>query len=156
MSTSVDYVALPADFRQVMWNDITENMQPRAVVFVGDGNNPERWKLIPKALARRHEDLEGYAYIDFVTNRLYFTKQPTVAEEIQFDYVYKPDDLTASDEPVFTDDKFAYAIVHGMMSELPVIDGSEKSFSYRDEHLRMYNDYLTDMALEDARHKLNF
>ena len=62
----------------------------------------------------------------------------------EFDYIYTPDDLAIGDSPVFPI-RYHEGIYHGMATDQFIIEQSEKAFSYRDENIGLYNDYLTDM-----------
>jgi hypothetical protein len=155
MSTSVPYVALPSDFRQMMWNYKNMLQEPEIVVYVGSGNNPDVYRVVPKALARQYEDLEGYCYIDMVNSRLVFTKQPTAAEAIDFDYAYVPDAIEAATSPVFRA-AFHNMLSHAMAMDFEIIESAEQGFSQKRSNQEQYESYLSDLRNEDSRIKENF
>lgn len=145
-STSVSYVALPSDFRE-----LSLNKDNRSVIFVG--TSYREYEVIPFSSRRDYRDQDGFAYIDVANSRLYFTKQPTSAESIEYDYIRIPDDLLTSTSPVFRAG-FHPIIAYGMAARFNLLEQTEKSISYRKENLDLYNETLSQMAVEDANIKL--
>lgn len=151
LSTSVPYVALPADFKYLIDNyEDPYSLQPKRVVFVGTDYEP--YEVIPYNERRNYRDREGYCYLDMVNSRLYFTSQPTAAESYEFDYIYKPDDLATGTSPVFHSD-FHDIIYHGMCADHDIIQQTEKGLAYAPEHLNEYERLLGEMIVQDEQNK---
>jgi hypothetical protein len=146
-STSVDYVALPSDFKFLAPNDINYT-EPTTVVFVGSEFEP--YKVIPFSDRRKYRDMDGYCYIDQRQSYLVFTKQPTQARAVEYDYIYIPDDITTSTSPVFRN-AFQFVIVHGMALDHDIIEANEKALNYQAENQRNYQDILDRMLTENAQ-----
>lgn len=142
-STSVPYIDLPSDFKSITVNYNDDTDGPEQVVFVG--SNFQRKYLIPFAERRLHRDADGWVYIDARQSRLYFTKQPTSAEAVEYDYIYNPDNLTTGTSPVFPE-RFHDILVHGMVVDFYSIEQTEKDRSYYKENLVAYEDYLERMG----------
>lgn len=142
-STSVPYIALPDDFKNITVNYDDEYGEPNQVVFVGPNN--DIYRVIPFSQRRNYRDADGYCYIDMRQNRLYFTKQPSEAKSVEFDYIYKPDALTTSTSPVWDDDHHDI-IHHGMVVDAYSIDQTEKGRAYYAENMEAYNEILQRMT----------
>lgn len=158
-TANVDYVALPSDFKYIISNynytdNSIETYVPSAptVVFVGAKYDP--YRVVNWSDRRQYRNQSNICYIDPVTNRLYFTRTPTESEAIEFDYVYKPDDLTLATRPVWDSD-FDDIIMHGMASEDYIIQQFDKAKSYAQENQLKYNNYLLDMQYQDAQFSMN-
>lgn len=147
MSTSVDYIALPADFRSIAINYELYD-EPAQVIFVGTDYEP--YRIIPFSNRRSYRNQKGYAYIDARQSRLYFTKQPDEAKSIEFDYIYKPDDLTLATSPVFSED-YHDIVYHGMVLDFYSIDMTPKGETYDSENQAAYVDYLEAMSEDDFK-----
>lgn len=146
-SVSVPYIALPADFKY-----ISQNKDNQSVVFVGTAYR--EYKVIDFASRRDHRDQDGYCYIDMVNQRLYFTKQPTSVESVEYDYIKIQDDLLAGTSPLFRAG-FHPIIAYGMAAMFNTLEQTDKTISYQRENKKLYEDLLSSMALEDARIKLS-
>lgn len=149
-STSVPYIALPADFGYLAPNyNYSGNdwYSEGAVALVGSTYDP--YTIIPFSDRNRYRDASNKAYIDSANNRIYFTKQPTSANAVAFDYVAAPVDLTTSDSPAFPA-RFHPIIVYGMAAEDFIIQLSDKAKSYAPENEKRYKEYLADMASWNA------
>lgn len=142
-STSVPYIALPSDFKNITVNYDDRDGHPQQVVFVGPNYDP--YIVIPFSQRRKYRDAGNYCYIDRRQSRLYFTKQPTQALAVEFDYIYVPDDLTTATSPVF-DTNHHDIIYHGMRMEFYSIEQTDKARSYYLEDQQMYTKLLTRMA----------
>lgn len=147
-STSVAYIALPANFKYILPNK--DNI---AVVFVGTGYR--EYKVIPFSSRRDYRDQDGFCYLDMVNRRLYFTKQPVAAEAIEYDYITNPTALALGTEPVVTTEQFGKLIAYGMAAKFNPMEQTEKSMSYQRENQAEYLKILSDFALEDANIKLS-
>lgn len=158
-STTVPYIALPTDFKFIISNNnYTDNTIDNApvssavVVFVGTTYEP--YRVVNWSDRRQYRNQSNICYIDPVSSRLYFTIQPTSSQTVEFDYVYKPDDLTLITRPVWDAD-FDDIITHGMASEDYIIQQFDKAKSYSQENQLKYNNYLLDMQYQDAQFYLN-
>lgn len=94
-STTLPYVSLPTDFK-------TLSSQYEGVPVVYVGTQPRMYRLISYDDRRRYTNTDGYCYIDIPNLRLVFTKQPTTAETLEYDYICYAPALTASTSPLFT------------------------------------------------------
>ncbi len=154
-STTVPYIALPSDFKYFTENgnftdntrQVDNNASPK-VVFVGPSYAP--YQIINFSDRRQYRDKDGYAYADLVNSRLYFTKQPTTANTVEFDYIYKPDDLTLATAPVFHSD-FHPMIYHGMAVEDNILQLFEKARSYKNENQTLHDNYLKDLCYYNSQ-----
>lgn len=146
-STSVPYIALPSDFKE-----LAPNKYLKSVVFVG--SDYQEYTVVPFSARREHRDQDGFCYIDVPNQRLVFTKQPTEAKAVEFDYIKKPTDLTTSTEPVLTTAQFGNLIAYGMAKRFPSIEQAEKGTSYAGENAAEYKRILTDLQFEDSNIKL--
>lgn len=146
--TSVPYVSLPADFKEMTLNKWNES-----VVFVGDDYS--EYKVIPFASRRDYRNTSGFCYVDVPNQRLYFTLQPTEAKAIEYDYIKRPAALTVGTEPLVTTDQFGNLIAYGMASKFNNIEQSEKGSSYQEENQREYYKILSDLRMEDVNIKLS-
>lgn len=147
-STSVDYIALPADFKNIL-----PNKDNRSVVFVG--TDYSEYTVIPFSSRREYRNQDGYCYIDVPNSRLVFTLQPTSAKTVEYDYIKIAPDLDlVSSNPLFRAG-FHPVIAYGMASRFNILEQSDKTTSYRRENLELYNQVLQGMALEDAKIKLS-
>ncbi len=158
-STTVPYVELPSDFKYILANySYTDNTIDNApvsapvVVFVGTNYSP--YRVVNWSDRRQYRNQNNICYIDPVSSRLYFTIQPTSAQPIEFDYVYKPVDLTLATRPVWDSD-FDDIITHGMASEDYIIQQFDKAKSYAQENQAKYAKYLLDMQYNDSQFILN-
>jgi hypothetical protein len=129
-STSVSYVALPSDFLYLTANHNHTDQSyeaGRPVVFRGANYSP--YYVVSWSDRRQYRDNEGYAYIDFPNSRLEFTKTPTIAEAVEFDYHAQQAALADGVEPWFPAE-FHDWIYHRMVSDDQMIQQSPKSKSY--------------------------
>lgn len=145
-STSVPYVALPADFKE-----FSQNKDGVSVIFLG--TNYREYKLVSFDSRRQYRDQDGYCYVDMLNSRLYFTKQPTTAEAIEFDYIHRPAAIAIGTSPIWPTD-FHKIISHLMAADEFIVEQSEKALSYRDENLGLAEDLMSQMAVWDATLKL--
>lgn len=147
-STSVPYIALEADFKEMALNKDNQS-----VVFVG--TDYQEYKVVPFSSRRDYRDQDGFCYVDVPNQRLYFTLQPTSAKAVEYDYIKRPADITTATSPLFNS-TYHPIISYGMASRFPSIEQAEKGSSYskenRDEYLRI----LSDMQMEDSTIKLSY
>lgn len=146
-STTVPYIALPADFKMIAPNKCDES-----IVFVGASFS--EYKVISFADRRDWRDVDGYCYIDIPNMRLVFTLQPTSAKALEYDYIKIAPALAAgTDQPLFRAG-FHKIISFGMAMKFPSIEQADKSTSYASDNKLEYKNILSDMAVEDANIKL--
>lgn len=151
LSTTVPYVALPADFAFLTQNNnYTESSEyaGRPVVFVGSDYTP--YKVVSWSDRRQYRNSSNVCYVDIANLRLYFTVQPTVASSYEFDYHAVPADLATNTSPVFPTD-FHPMLVHLMASEDFVLQLSDKAKSYAPENTTKAASYLADMNYWNAQ-----
>lgn len=146
-STSLQYVPLPADFKEIIANKDNES-----VVFVGADFS--EYKVIPFSSRRDYRDQDGFCYLDIPNQRLYFTLQPTSVKAIEYDYIKIPAALTTSTSPLVTTDQFGKMIAYGMATKFAPIEGSNKMTSYATENKREYLTQLSNLQMEDTNIKL--
>lgn len=150
-STSLPYIALPSDFAYMVPNYNYSGVDAYAqgnVTLVGTNYDP--YELVPFSDRRRYRDANNKAYLDAVNNRIYFTKQPTATNAVEFDYIYTPTDVAAGTSPVFPA-RFHPMIVYAMASEDFVIQLSDKAKSYAPENEARFKQYMADMAAWNTR-----
>jgi len=154
LSTSVAYVALPSDFGYIIENnnytDFTttiHNVTSPRVVFVG--SNYEPYTIVNWSDRRQYRDMPNVAYIDIANSRLYFAKQPTIADSYEFDYMSVPTTLTTSSTPLIPE-RFQHILYHGMAIEDDITQRYDKARSYAGENKEYYDSFLRDMCYWNA------
>ena len=148
-STSVPYIALPSDFAFLTDNNNETDAAfeaSRPVIFV----NNNAIQVLSYQDRRSHRDETGYAYIDIALDRLVFTKQPSTAGSIEFDYSSVPANLAMSDTLPFPD-RFKAVFYHLMCVDDFIIQQSDKAKSYAGENLSRGTKILDQMAYWDAK-----
>lgn len=146
-STTVPYIALPSDFKKLAVNK--DNL---SVIFVG--TDYQEYTVVAYQQRREHIDQDGFCYIDIPNQRLYFTKQPTSALAVEYDYIKIATAILAATEPLFRDG-FHKILAFGAGAKFNSIELSDKATSYRSENIAAYNDILSSLRLEDAQIKLS-
>lgn len=114
-------------------------------VFVGPTYQP--YKLINIEDRLQYNNTNGFAYIDIANNNLVFTKAPNNTD-VYFTYIYKPDDLTINDSPVFNSD-YHSSIFHGMCVDDMICQIFDKARSYAAENQAKMNDIVFDLEVYD-------
>jgi hypothetical protein len=159
LSTSVPYVTLPASFASLTENNQTtdntisgDNNAVQKVIFVGSSYAP--YQVINWSDRRQYLNQRGYAYVDIVNGRLYFTAQPTTADSYEFDYLTIADTLTTSSTPAFPA-RFHDMLYHGMAVDDDIIQRFPKAASYAAENNAKFISYLADMRLWNANLQAN-
>jgi hypothetical protein len=109
--------------------------------------------VIPFSRRREFRDMDGYCYLDIPNARLYFTKQPTSAQAIEYDYVMVAPALTTSTSPLFLAD-LHNTISYGMASKFDNIQLTDKVQSYQRENTIAYLNKLGKLQMLDAKTKL--
>lgn len=146
-SVSVDYIALPTDFREL----VIPRGRDFPIIYIGS-DYEEEYGVISFDRRRDFKDSTGYAYLDMRQDRLVFTLQPPSAKAISFDYIYVPADLTVSTEPVFPE-RFREWLAYRMAVLFYATDETEKGRSYRPEHKEEADGIMQDMLMWDAQLK---
>lgn len=144
-STTLPYVSLASDFLFLTANNNhtdSSELASRPVVFRGTTYTP--YPVISWSDRRQYRE-GAYAYIDFTNSRLVFTKQPTVAEAVEYDYHAQKTALAVGESPWFPAE-YHDVLVHMMVADDYVIQQSDKAKSYKLENDKMAKDYLDDMA----------
>lgn len=144
-STSVPYITLPSDFGYLVANNnYTERgmYAERPVVFVGANYDP--YKVVSWSDRRQYREDSNACYIDIVNSRLVFTKQPTSALAVEYDYSSVPADLTTGTSPVFPA-RFHKMLAYAMAVDDTIIQMSDKAKSYAAENQARYEKYMSDM-----------
>jgi len=144
-STTVPYVDLEDNFLFLTANyNYTENNFEAGMPVVFRGSNFSPYKVVSWSDRRRYRDNEGVAYIDVANSRLYFTKQPTSVEPVEYDYHGQATALTDTDSPWFPAE-YHDVIYHFMCVESFIIQQSPKAKSYMMENIKMGEDILERM-----------
>lgn len=151
-STTVPYIALPADFRQ-----IAPNKYNKSVVFVG--TDYQEYIVVQSSNRRDYRDQDGFCYIDIPNSRLVFTLQPTEAKAVEYDYIKNPADLIVATTPTpsvpLFNKKWWDVISYGMAAKFNNIELTDKGVSYQKENQREFYRMLGEMQMEDANVKLS-
>lgn len=159
LSTSLPYVALPADFDYMVANAaytenfaMSESGQAPVVVFVGTDYKP--YRVVNWSDRRQYREQNGIAYLDLPNLRLHFAKQPTSAEPYEFDYIHAPDDIALNTEPLFPV-QFQPLLYLAMAIDDDIIQRFEKARSYAGENAAKYQAMFRRMALWNAQFSMN-
>lgn len=146
-SATVPYITLPTDFK-----NIVPNTDSKSIVFVG--TDYQEYIVVPFSSRRAHRNQDGYCYIDYPAQRLYFTLQPTSVKQVEFDYTKITPDLILTSSPLFRVG-FHPVLAYGMAARFNPLELSDKSTSYRNENTALYLEQLSEMAMEDTKIKLS-
>lgn len=150
LSTSTRITTLPTDFVKLV-NNYKDQDDEFPVLYVGD--NYEVYHPIQQGERRQYRDSKGYFYVDYKAKTFVLTGDEDSARSYEFDYIYEPDDLTLITEPVIPfNHKY---LAHGMSFLWNDIDGTEKSFSYRAENKREFEDGLASLQYDDLKKRGN-
>lgn len=144
-STSVDYVALPSDFLFLTQNgNYTDSSEyaRRPVIFRGP--QLRKYEVVSWDDRRQYRNSDAHAWIDLVNSRLYFSKTPSVAEAVEYDYHSSMPALADGDSPWFPAE-YHDVIYHLMVADDFMIQHSDKAKSYQDDNLKAAKEYLNDM-----------
>ena len=145
-STSLPYVALPEDFLYLTANNNHSASHYEAkgpVIFKGTTFDPI--EVVSWSDRRQYRDSNRHAYIDIANKRLYFTKQPTAAEAIEYDYHKQMPELTLAESPWFSNE-FHDALYHFMVADDYMIQQSDKAKSYADENTKAAFSFIDSMS----------
>lgn len=147
LSTSVNYIDLPDDFKYV-----APDNEGYSYVYIGD--NYTKYIVVSFSDKFKYRNTDGYCYIDTTNNRLVFLLQQTEAKSVFFDYISEAPILDENTNPLFKE-RFDHIIGYGMSAQFNPIEQSDKSSSYQKENRQKFEDILSDMAIEDAKIKLS-
>jgi len=155
-TNGTNYLALPDDFIYFLattgyTNNSMSNIDtssPKAIYLAGSPI-----KMINWGDRRQYENSGGYCYVDTMNKRLYFCNTPTSGKTVSGDYLYKAEDLTTGESPVFS--KHNEMIAYGMAIEDMAIQIFEKARSYAGEYMGEYQRYLTDLRYDNSQLILN-
>lgn len=172
-STSVPYIDLPSDFRNICpnymggvgyysgnmgfpvgwtgspyWPNVSAGSS--SVVFVDTTFIP--YQVIPFSQRRSYRNMNQLCYIDFSTNRLYFIVAPTAALSVEYDYIKNGEALTTSTSPLFPA-QFHDMISLGMSYKFNALEQTNKAESYQDINRRSYEEKLSRLRMLDANQK---
>ena len=135
-STTLQYIDLPSDFLYLTQNHNHTDQSyeaSRPVVFVGTNYSP--YDVVSWSDRRQYRNQSNKVSIDFTNRRLLFTKQPTAAEIVEFDYHSSMPVLALDESPWFPEDYSGSDwIYHRMVSDNYMIDQSPKGKSYAAEN----------------------
>lgn len=145
-SVSVPYVALPNDFKT-----LSPNKYGTTVIFVG--STYQEYKVVPFSNRRQFRDTDWYCYLDIPNSRLYFTKQPTSAQAIEYDYVMVAPALTTATSPLFQWELHD-VISYWMASKFDPMQLTNQGESYQRINTGLYWQRLSQLRLLDAKNKL--
>lgn len=150
-STSVPYVNLETDFVYLTANgNYTDASYEASRPVIFRGSNYSRYEVVNWDDRRQYRNNDGFAYIDKPNNRLYFTKQPTVAELCEYDYHSSMPMLTNEQTPWFGAD-YADQLFHMMVADDIVIQASPKAKSYRNENLKLAKEGFDALCYANAQ-----
>lgn len=150
-STTVPYISLASTFLYLTANNNHTDASyeaGRPVVFRGTTYKP--YQVVSWSDRRAYRDQEGYAYIDFGNLRLYFTKQPTVAEAVEYDYHTQKAALTGSDSPWFPEEYHDW-LYHRMVSDDFMIQQSDKAKSYAKENRAAAEEIMNNAKWQNSQ-----
>jgi hypothetical protein len=145
-------IALPSDFSHLLPNNstsqVSNNIQYPMVVFIGDNYIP--YQVVNWSDRRQYRQQGNIAFIDLATNTLNFTVAPQGGQNLEFDYIYNPADLTISDTPVIPS-RFQDVLYHAMVVDDMVLQLFDKARSNAPENEQMYRYWLNLMASWNSR-----
>jgi len=143
LSTSLQYVTAPADFRS-----FAKNYQSyKKVIYIG--SNYDAYEIVPFDNRREFRDQKGYAYYDALNARIYFTRQPDTADTYEFDYLHIPTALTTSTSPIFPV-RYWDALYHSALMDNDIIQLSDKARREYKENEAAYRTIIDKMVSWNA------
>ena len=150
LSSSSKEVTLPTDFVKLADNYKDQDWE-MPVLYVGD--NYEVYHLIEQKERRQYRDIRSFYYIDYKNSKLILTEFEESNRSYEFDYIYEPDDITLTTSPIIPfNHKY---LANGMAYLWNDIDGTDKSFSYRTENKREFDDGLAKLQYDDFKKRSN-
>ena len=150
-STSVPYIDLAEGFLYLTanYNHTDQSYEAdRPVVFVGSEYQP--YEVVSWSDRRQYRNHSNKACIDFPNNRLLFTKQPTSAQVVEYDY-HKQQPVLALDESPWFPAEFHDWLYHRMVSDDYMIQQSPKSKSYAAENRAAADEIMNNAKYWNAQ-----
>lgn len=145
-STSVPYIALPSNFLFLTQNgNYTDSSEYASRPVVFRGSSYRKYEVVSWDDRRQYRNSDAHAWIDFPNLRLYFSKTPTVAESVEFDYHAQQAALANNESPWFPAE-YHDALYHMMVADNFIIMQSDKAKSYRKENEDAAKSILDSMA----------
>lgn len=137
-------ITLPTDFDHPMVNytdDPTSDLPDQAVVLVGAGKTP--YRFIPMGSRKSYIGNEAVCWVNLVSGKIEF---PSGAggQTYDFDYKYKPTDITTSTSPVLPSD-FHEMVVSLMLIDDDIIQKVEKARANITENNSKYLKFLSNL-----------
>jgi hypothetical protein len=150
-STSVAYITLATGFLYLTANaNMTDASYEagRPVVYRGSTYRP--YQVVSWSDRRSYRDQEGFAFIDIPNNRLEFTKLPTVAEAVEYDYHRQMPELAGSESPWFPAEYHDW-LYHRMVSDDFMIQQSDKAKSYAKENRAAAEEIMNNAKWQNSQ-----
>lgn len=150
-SISGSSVAIPTDFAyitengqytDISMNNVNGNSAPK-IIWIGSN----KYLLVNWSDRKQYEGKAGYCYVDIRNSLLVFTE--SVSGTVEFDYVFFPEALALSDEPLFPA-AYHQVLVHLMATDDYIIQQFDKARSYSAENQAKANYWLEKMQLWNA------
>lgn len=142
---SMTTITLPADYDSSMPDE-----QGHGHLFVG--TTYEKFTEVSILDKLRYINTPGYFFVDRANNQIVFTGNSSVTGVVNIPYIYSPDDLTTTTEPVTGfKSQFQPLIGYRMAAIFPITEQEEKARSYREECLAEYRKLLNLMVLDNER-----
>lgn len=150
-SLSVPYIPLESDFLYLTANhNHTDSSYEASRPVVFRGSNYDPYQVVSWSDRRQYRNTAGYAYVDFANSRLYFTVQPTVVEDVEYDY-HAQQAALADDESPWFPAEFHDMLYHFMVSDDFMIQQSDKAKSYANENRAAGQQILDRMVYWNAQ-----
>lgn len=145
-STSLQYVALATDFLFLTQNaNYTDSSDAASRPVIFRGPSYRKYEVVSWDDRRQYRESDKHAWIDYPNLRLYFSKVPSTAEAVEYDY-HSSMPALANDESPWFPEEYHDVIYHMMCVDDFVIQQSDKAKSYRAENEKMAKDYLEEMS----------
>ena len=150
-STTVPTVDLDTGFLYLTqnYNHTDQSYEAdRPVIFVGTEYQP--YEVVSWSDRRQYRNHSNKVCIDFPNNQLLFTKQPTAAEVVEYDYHKQQTALTTDDTP-WMPEEFQDWIYHRMVSDDYMVQQSPKGKSYAAENRAAAEEILNNAKYWNAQ-----
>jgi hypothetical protein len=145
-SPSLEYVTLATDFLFLTQNaNYTDSSDAASRPVVFRGTDYRKYEVVSWDDRRQYRNSDAHAWIDYPNLRLYFSKIPTVAESVEYDYHSSMPALALAETPWFPDE-YHDVLYHMMCVDDFVIQQSDKAKSYKSDNEKMAKDYLEEMV----------
>lgn len=147
---------------------IENNASPRVIYIKQDSTdygaqgspNSTPYQIINFSDRRQYRNTNGYCFLDSsggTRKKIYLTGNLTGPIYFEYDYIYKPDDLTIGTESsdIIIPDQFHDILYHGMCVDDMIIQLFPKANSYAQENQAKYDSLLKDMSFWNSQLILN-